>query len=102
MLIQVLGFPSNQTVYYQVIDSDTNIITSWTNTGVTEKTLDSKLGLYVYEAEYEFSAGFKGYVLWKTSDELWTAAEYVDTNKTHKPCCIYQALAEHIDTTQIK
>ena len=40
MLIQVSGFPTGQTVNYQVIDRDANVITAWTGTGVTERTID--------------------------------------------------------------
>ena len=78
MLIQVSGFPTGQTVNYQVIDRDANVITAWTGTGVTERTVDSTLGIYAYEAEYTFTTGFTGYVLWKTTDNVWTATEYID------------------------
>lgn len=78
MLIQGSGFPTGQTVNYQIIDRDANVITAWTGTGVTERTVDATLGIYVYEAEYSFTTGFTGYVLWKTTDNVWTGIEYID------------------------
>ena len=78
MLIQVSGFPTGQTVNYQVIDRDANVITAWTGVGVTERTIDATLSIYVYESEYTFAAGFTGYVLWKTTDNVWSATEYID------------------------
>ena len=82
MLIQVSGFPTGQTVNYQVIDRDANVITAWTGTGVTERTIDATLSIYVYEAEYTFTTGFTGYVLWKTTDNVWSATEYIDEAKS--------------------
>ena len=77
MLIQVSGFPTGQTVNYQVIDRDANVITAWTGTGVTERTIDTLLVFMYMKLNIHLPLVLLA-MSWKTTDNVWTATEYID------------------------
>lgn len=95
LLLAVIGFPSDQTVEYQILDGDLNTVQDWTATGVFEKALGGGGSVYRVWREKFTNA----IVNWRIPSTVYKASEVIDiyrsnsdvANSTRLANCDYAA-----------